>query len=74
MSDPPTIDVWMIEVLGDGTGNRHRRYLVAADRREDAIATLRRHVGSDPLVTSSTELEGEAARVCELKLGDVRPI
>jgi hypothetical protein len=64
----------MIEVLGDGTGNRHRRYLVAAHHREAAIAALRHHTGIDPLVTSSTKLEGEAARVCEMKLGHVRPI
>jgi hypothetical protein len=28
MTAPATIDVWMVEVLGDGIGQRHRRYLV----------------------------------------------
>ena len=33
MTEPVIIDMWMIEVLGDETGNRHRRYLVAARER-----------------------------------------
>jgi hypothetical protein len=73
MSDPATIDVWMIEVLGDGIGQRHRRYLVAAHHREAAIVALCHHTGMDPLITSRTKFEGEAA-VCEMKLGHVRPI
>jgi hypothetical protein len=63
MTDPETIDVWMIEVLGDGTGNRHQRYLVAAPHREAAIAALRKYTGIDLLVTSSTKL-GERRPRC----------
>jgi hypothetical protein len=63
MTDPETIDVWMIEVLGDGTGNRHQRYLVAAPHREAAIAALRKYTGIDLLVTS-----------CNLAAGEVRPV
>lgn len=74
MTAPETVDVWIIEVLGDGTGNRHRRYLVAASHREAAIAALRNYTGIDPLVTSSTKLAGEAAAVCNLAGGEVRPV
>ena len=74
MTERATTDVWMVEVLGDGTGPRHRRYLVAAHDREAAIAAVRHHVGSELVITSSTQLEGEAARVCQMQLGDVRGV
>jgi hypothetical protein len=74
MTATEIIDVWMIEILGDGTGNRHRRYLVAGREREAAVAALRNYIGSDPLVTSSTKLEEQAAAVCKLAAGDVRQI
>jgi hypothetical protein len=69
-----TAEVWMIEVLGDGTGQRHRRYLVAAHHREAAIASLRQHLASDPLVTSITQLGKEAAAICKLATGEVKAV
>ena len=74
MTETESIDVWMIEILGDGTGNRHRRYLVAAREREAAVAALRNYTGSDPLVTSSTKLEEKAAAVCTIADDEVRAI
>ena len=74
MTETETIDVWMIEILGDGIGDRHRRYLVAAREREAAVAALRNYTGSDPVVTSTTKLEEKAAGVCNLAAGEVRPI
>jgi hypothetical protein len=64
----------MIEVLGDGTGQRHRRYLVAARHREAALSAVQHHLGTDLFVTSTTKLDGDAAKVCEMKQGDVREI
>jgi hypothetical protein len=64
----------MIEVLGDGTGQRHRRYLVAAQHREAALSAVRHHLGTELFVTSATKLDGGAAKVCAMKLGDVRRV
>jgi hypothetical protein len=74
MASANATDVWMIEVLSDGTGQRHRRYLVAAHHREAAIAAISHFAGTELLITSSTKLEGEAAAVCELAPGSIRPI
>jgi hypothetical protein len=74
MTKPPTIGVWMIEVLGDGTGERHRRYLVAAHHREAAIAALSHRIGADLIVTSSTKLDGSAAEAVGMARGEVRAI
>jgi hypothetical protein len=74
MTATTTVDVWMIEVLSDGIGQRHRRYLAAAHNRDSAIAAVRHHVGSEVVVTSSTQLEGEPASVCQMQLGDVRGV
>jgi hypothetical protein len=74
MTEPPTIGVWMVEVLGDGTGERHRRYLIAAHHREAAIATLSHRIGANLVVTSSTKLEGAAAAAVGMSHGEVRAI
>ena len=44
----------MVEVLGDGTGDRHQRYLVGASDRDDAIKAVILLVGADIVVTSSS--------------------
>jgi hypothetical protein len=74
MTEPATVDVWMIEVLSDGTGQRHSRYLVAAHHREAAISAVRHYLSTELFVTSATKLDGDAAKVCEMKPGDVRGV
>ena len=74
MTESAAVNIWMIEVLGDGTGQRHCRYLVAAHHREAALSAVWHHLGTDLFVTSGTKLDGDAAKVCEMKLGDVRGI
>jgi hypothetical protein len=61
-------------VLSDGTGQRHRRYLVAAHHREAALSAVRHHLGSELSVTSVIKLDASAANVCGMKLGDVRGV
>jgi hypothetical protein len=73
MIEAATIDVWTIELLGDDTGERHRRYLVAADHREAAIAAVSHYVSTEMVVSSSTNWSGPAA-VVEMRQGKVRAI
>ncbi len=67
-------NVWMVEVLGDGTGERHRRYLVGASDRDSAIKAVLLLVGPDIVVTSSTQLSDKAAEVAALQPGEIKQI
>ena len=67
-------DTWMVEVLADGTGPRHRLFLVGADDRESAVKAVLLMGGSDVVITSSTKLSGEAAEAAALQAVEVRQI
>ena len=54
-------DAWMIEVLGDGTGARHRRYLVRAPDRDSAVKAVLPLLGANVVVT----YEQDNAPQCE---------
>lgn len=64
----------MIEVLGDGTGARHRRYLVKAADREGAAKTIMLLLGANAAVTSTTVLSTKAAEVAALQPGEIKPL
>jgi hypothetical protein len=74
MTEPATIGIWMIEVLGDGIDQRHADTSPLPTTAKQLSLRCMDHVGSEPIVTSSTQLEGEAARVCQMQLGDVRGV
>ena len=42
---------WVVEVPGDGTGERHRRYLVGANDGDTAVKALMLLLGPDVQVT-----------------------
>ena len=65
---------WMVEVLGDGTGVRHRRFLVGADNRDGAVKAVMLLVGPDVMVTASSKLSDKAAEVARLKPGEIKQI
>ena len=65
---------WMVEVLGDGTGARHRRFLVRAPDRDSAVNAVIFRLGADVVITASTKLSDKAAEVAALKAGEVRQI
>ena len=67
-------DAWVVEVLGDGTGARHQRYLVGTDDRHDAIKAVMLLVGADVVVTCSTPLADKARKVAALRPGQIKPI
>ena len=45
---------WMIEVLGNGVGPRHARYLVAIPNRRMAVAALHVQLGTQIDVSATT--------------------
>jgi hypothetical protein len=65
---------WMVEVLGDGTGARHRRFLVEAPDRDSAVNAVIFLLGADVVITASTKLSDNAAEVAALQAGEVRQI
>jgi len=67
-------DAWMIEVLGDGTGSRHRRYLVGAPDRDSAVKAIVLLLGPDALVTSSTQLSVGVSEALALQPGEIKKL
>lgn len=65
---------WMVEVLGDGTGSRHRHFLVGAPDKDGAINAVVLLLGPDVVVTASSRLSDKAAEVAALKPGEVRQL
>ena len=65
---------WMVEVLGDGTGARHRRFLVGAPDKDSAINAVILLIGHDVVVTASSKLADEAAEVAALQPGEIKQI
>ena len=64
----------MVEILGDGTGPRHRRFLVGALDKDSAINAVIVLIGHDVVVTASSRLSDKAAEVAALQAGAIRQI
>ena len=67
-------NTWMVEVLGDGTGPRHRRFLVGAPDKDSAINAVIVVIGHDVVFTASSKLSDKAAEVAALPAGEIRQI
>ena len=65
---------WVVEVLGDGTGPRHRRYIVGATNREQAIAAVIHLFGPDTMITSTTAVMPDAYGISNVQPGEVIPL
>jgi hypothetical protein len=74
MSEYQPIPGWVVEVLGDGTGARHRRYLVGAAHREAAIAAVVVLLGPDTTITSTTPIEPQTFGISKVQPGEVFPL
>jgi hypothetical protein len=76
MADVSSVEpaAWVVEVLGDGTGARHRRYLVGAADRGTAMALALRKLGSGIMITSTSKVSAESFGVSNVSLGEVRPL
>ena len=57
----------MVEVIGDGTGHRHRRYLLRAPNRKAAHDKIIAFLGASTLITSTSRIAQETLAVVELK-------
>jgi hypothetical protein len=62
---------WVVEILGDGTGARHRRYLVSETSREEAVKIVRHKLGHDLTITSTSAVAAQAFGVANLKPGEI---
>ena len=69
-----SVFTWVVEVRGDGTGERHQRYLVGANDRDTALKAMTLLLGPDVQVTSSYKLSDQAAEVVALQPGEIKPI
>ena len=65
---------WVVEVLGEGLGARHRRFMVGTSDRDAAIKLVCELLGPNTLVTASSRIDGKAVRVARLKPGEIVPI
>ena len=65
---------WIVEVLGDGTGARHRRFLVGAQDKHSAVNAVILLLGPDVVITASSKLADKAAEVAALEDGEIRQI
>jgi hypothetical protein len=74
MSGDTSTGGWMVEVLGDGRGPRHRRFMVGAPDSTTAVKLVIDQLGSDTVITSSSAIEGPAYELANVKLGEVVPI
>ena len=74
MTDEASAPGWVVEVLGDGTGARHRRYIVGASDREQAIAAVLRLLGPNTTITSSSQVPIEAFGISNVQPGEVIPL
>jgi hypothetical protein len=65
---------WVVEVLGDGTGARHRRFIVGASDGDHAIAAVVQLLGPNTTITSSTAVSPTAFGISNVKPGEVIPL
>jgi hypothetical protein len=65
---------WVVEVLGDGTGPRHRRYIVGASDRDYAIAAVLQLLGPNTIITSSSRVSIDALGISNVQPGEVIPL
>ena len=74
MTDDVSAAGWVVEVLGEGLGARHRRFMVGTSDRDAAIKLVCELLGPNTLVTASSRIDGKAVRVARLKPGEIVPI
>ena len=65
---------WMVEVVGDGLGGRHKRYLVNALSRDQALAAVQKLLGGKAEINAITPVSEAAFKVANISLGEVVPI
>jgi hypothetical protein len=65
---------WVVEVFDDSVGSRHRRYMVGAETREDAIAAVQSALGQDLQINSTSAVTVAAFGATGIKPGEVRLI
>lgn len=66
-----TAHAWVVEVLGDGIGVRHRRYIVGATDRETALRIVREQLGPDVTINSTSEVKETAFGVVNVMPGEI---
>ena len=64
----------MVEVMGDGVGGRHKRYLVNALSRDQALAAVQKLLGGKAEINAITPVPATAFDAANISLGEVVPI
>ena len=62
MTDDVSAAGWVVEVLGEGLGARHRRFMVGTSDRDAAIKLVCELLGPNTLVTASSRIDLPVAR------------
>jgi hypothetical protein len=65
---------WMVEILETGPGARHKRYLVNAPSRGEAIVALKKYLGRNPQVNSVSPVSALTFGEVRLSAGEVVPL
>jgi hypothetical protein len=64
---------WMVEILDRGPA-RHRRYLVNATSRGEAIVALKKYLGRNPQVNSVSPISAMTFEEARLRTREVVPL
>jgi hypothetical protein len=70
----PRTGGWMVEILDAGPGARHKRYLVNAASRGEAIIALKKFLGRNPQVNSVSPVSAVTFDEAKIGLGEVVPL
>ena len=62
---------WVIEILGDGIGDRHRRFIVGITHRAAAVAAIHEQLGPQIQITSITRVSKADTQIAGAQPGKI---
>ena len=71
MQDETTGGGWVIEILGDGIGDRHRRFIVGITHRANAVSAIHEQLGSQIQITSITRVSKDDIQIAGVQPGKI---
>ena len=66
--------IWIVEILETGPAARHKRYLVNATTRGEAIIALKKYLGRNPQVNSVSPVSATTFKEARIGAGEVLPL
>ena len=61
----------MVEILGDGLGHRHRRFIVGIANRATAVAAIHVQLGPEVQITSITRVSKADLQIAGVQPGKI---